>query len=77
MLNDGNFSNARSNVFELTKTEHGVDASYDKVGNSNNVLIKFQHIHFDEISSSGGFKSGSSYNGFNAYMLLDLVVTPP
>jgi hypothetical protein len=77
MLNDGNCSSARSDVSELTKTEQGADTSYDKVGNSDNILSEFQHIHSDEISSSGGFKSGSSYDGFNADMLLDLVVTPP
>lgn len=77
MLNDGNCSSARSDVSELTKTEQGADASYDKVGNSDNILSEFQHIHYDEISSSGGLKSGSSYDGFNADMLLDLVVTPP
>nr|QFG01313.1 MYB family transcription factor MYB2 [Larix gmelinii var. olgensis] len=76
MLNDGNCSSARSDVSELTKTEQGADASYDKVGNSDNILSEFQHIHSDEISSSGGFKSGSSYDGFNADMLLDLVVPP-
>lgn len=77
MLNDGNCSSARSEVSELSKTEQGTDASYDKVGNSDNILSEFHNLHSDEISSSGGFKSGASYDGFNADMLLDLVVTSP
>ena len=39
--------------------------------------MRGQHIHSDEISSSGEFKSGSRYDGFNIDMLLDMVVTPP
>jgi len=37
--------------------------------------VQAQHIHSDEISSGGGFKSGSRYDGFNVDMLLDMVVT--